>query len=108
MYVSVLERGLGEALGVDGGWLWMGVGCPLPTRPQRHCDPASLVLSLNSLIHSFFLPLTPKIKSNSFPVYRQVIGRVYTIVFTADKVGPTVLTFNVYSTGYPSLDLLFF
>ena len=37
MYVSELERGLGGALGVDGGWL------PLPTRPQRYCDPASLV-----------------------------------------------------------------
>ena len=24
--------------GVDGGWM------PLPTRPQRYCDPASLVL----------------------------------------------------------------
>ena len=38
MYVSVLEGGLGGALGVDGGWL------PLPTRPQRYCDPASLVI----------------------------------------------------------------
>ena len=35
--VSVLEGRLGGALGVDGGWL------PLPTRPQRYCDPASLV-----------------------------------------------------------------
>ena len=32
VYVSVLEGGLG----VDEGWL------PLPTRPQRYCDPASL------------------------------------------------------------------
>ena len=38
VFVSELERGLGGALGVDGGWL------PLPTRPQRYCDPASLVL----------------------------------------------------------------
>ena len=38
MYVSVLEGGFGGALGVNGGWL------PLPTRPQRYCDPASLVL----------------------------------------------------------------
>ena len=30
-------KGLGGALGVDGGWI------PLPTRPQRYCDPASLV-----------------------------------------------------------------
>ena len=37
VYVSVLGGGLGGALGVDGGWL------PLPTRPQRYCDPASLV-----------------------------------------------------------------
>ena len=37
MYVSVLERGLGGLLGVDGGWL------PLPTHLQRYCDPASLV-----------------------------------------------------------------
>ena len=28
----------GGAWGVDGGWM------PLPTRPQRYCDPASLVL----------------------------------------------------------------
>ena len=27
----------GGGLGVDGGWM------PLPTRPQRYCDPASLV-----------------------------------------------------------------
>ena len=37
VFVSVLERGLGEVLGVDEGWL------PLPTRPQRYGDPASLV-----------------------------------------------------------------
>ena len=29
------------AWGVDGGWM------PLPTRPQRYCDPASLVLFIN-------------------------------------------------------------
>ena len=46
MYVSVLEGGLGGALGVDGGWL------PLPTRPQRYCDPASLVLFI-PVIKSF-------------------------------------------------------
>ena len=40
VYVSVLGGGLGGALGVDGGWL------PLPTRPQRYCDPASLVVRL--------------------------------------------------------------
>ena len=44
MYVSVLEGGLGGVLGVDGGWL------PLPTRPQRDCDPASLVLLCPVLI----------------------------------------------------------
>ena len=27
------------AWGVDGGWM------PLPTRPQRYCDPASLALT---------------------------------------------------------------
>ena len=27
----------GGAWGVDGGWM------PLPTHPQRYCDPASLV-----------------------------------------------------------------
>ena len=32
-------EGLGEALGMDGGW------APLPTRPQRYCDSASLVSS---------------------------------------------------------------
>ena len=37
--MSVLEGGLGGVLGVDGAWL------PLPTRPQRYCDPASLVFS---------------------------------------------------------------
>ena len=36
VYVSVLEEGLGGALGVDGGLL------PLPTCPQRYCDPPSL------------------------------------------------------------------
>ena len=45
-YGSELGRGLGGALGVNGGWL------PLPTRPQQYCDPASLVLSF---FHSFFL-----------------------------------------------------
>ena len=29
--------------GVDGGWM------PLPTHPQRYCDPASLVISLMAL-----------------------------------------------------------
>ena len=37
MYVSVFERLFGGVLGVYQGWL------PLPTRPQRYCDPASLV-----------------------------------------------------------------
>ena len=37
MYVSVLGRGLGGALGVDGGVL------PLATHTQQYCDPASLV-----------------------------------------------------------------
>ena len=37
MYVSVLGRGLGGALGVDRGWP------PLPTCTQKYCDPASLV-----------------------------------------------------------------
>jgi len=47
VYVSVLEGGLGGALGVDGGWL------PLPTRPQRYCDPASLVLLAHGLFNDF-------------------------------------------------------
>ena len=42
--MSVLKGALGGALGVDGGWL------PLPTRPQRDCDPASLVLLCPVLI----------------------------------------------------------
>ena len=37
MYVPVLEEELGEALGVDEGWL------PLPNYAQQYCDPASLV-----------------------------------------------------------------
>ena len=37
MYVSVLEGGLGGALGVDGGWL------PLPTRLQRYCTRRHLL-----------------------------------------------------------------
>ena len=49
VYGSELGRGLGGALGVDGGWL------PLPTRPQRYCDPASLVfIKIHGLkIHAF-------------------------------------------------------
>ena len=47
MYVSVLEGGLGELLGVDGSWL------PLPTRPQQYCDPRSLVF--------FFAEITKKL-----------------------------------------------
>ena len=46
-YGSELGRGLGGALGVNGGWL------PLPTRPQRYCDPASLV-SVYLTVHYFF------------------------------------------------------
>ena len=38
-YMFVLGRGLG----VNGGWP------PLPTRPQRYCDPASLVVLTRSL-----------------------------------------------------------
>ena len=33
-------------MGVDGGWM------PLPTHPQRYCDPVSLVYCC--LFHSFF------------------------------------------------------
>ena len=40
MYESVLERGLGGALGVDGGWL------PLPSRPQRYYDLFFIISSL--------------------------------------------------------------
>ena len=43
--MSELERELGGALGVDGGWL------PLPTRPQQYCDPASLVFTMAE-VHS--------------------------------------------------------
>ena len=39
-------RGLGGAMGVDGGWP------PLPTRPQQYCDPASLVQLI--LLHPKF------------------------------------------------------
>ena len=38
VYVFVLDGGLEGALGVVGGWM------SLPTRPQRYCDPASLVI----------------------------------------------------------------
>ena len=38
VYVSVLEGGLGGILGEDGAWL------PLPTRMQRYCDPASILM----------------------------------------------------------------
>ena len=34
----MLVCGWGGAWGVDGGWM------PLPTRPQRYCETASLVL----------------------------------------------------------------
>ena len=42
---SILEA-LGGALVEDGGWL------PLPTRPQRYCDPTSLVFRWENV---FFL-----------------------------------------------------
>ena len=48
MYVSVLEWVLGGVLSVDGGWL------PLPTRPQRYCDPASLVYLHEVQVIEFF------------------------------------------------------
>ena len=48
MFEFVLEWGLGGALGVDGGWL------PLPTRPQRFCDPASLVYAISTVSYSFW------------------------------------------------------
>ena len=38
--------------GVDGGWT------PLPTRPQRYCDPASLVIGLHSLSSHFDIHLS--------------------------------------------------
>ena len=44
LYESVLDGGLGRALGVDGGWL------PLPTHPQQYCDSASLVPLLFSRV----------------------------------------------------------
>ena len=43
MYVSVLGRGLGGALGVDEDWPL------LSTRPQRYCNPASLVTIFNGV-----------------------------------------------------------
>ena len=39
-----------ETLGVDGGWL------PLPTRPQRYCDPTSLVNTPLGRLHCSFPP----------------------------------------------------
>ena len=41
--VSVWEGGWGEGWGEGGGWM------PLPTRPQRYCDPASLVFFLSQI-----------------------------------------------------------
>ena len=42
------KEGWGGAFGVDGGWL------PLPTRPQRYWDPASLV-NISSCVMRFKL-----------------------------------------------------
>ena len=42
-----------KALGVD--WAWM----PLPTRPQRYCDPASLVYVV--LAENFFSEMKAKV-----------------------------------------------
>ena len=41
---------LGVGWGVDGGWM------PLPTRPQRYCDPVSLVslLTYSLAYHALF------------------------------------------------------
>ena len=45
-HVSVLKGGFGGMLGVDGGRL------PLPSRPQRYCEPASLVVLIFIDIHA--------------------------------------------------------
>ena len=47
--VSVLEGGWGCGWGEAGGWM------PLPTRPQRYCDPASLVFFLVHYCHCLYL-----------------------------------------------------
>ena len=44
VYVSLLERGLGGVLGMGGGWP------PLPTHPQRYCEPTTLVNEDNIVI----------------------------------------------------------
>ena len=41
----VFEAFLRWGRGVDGSWM------PLPTRPQRYCDPASLVLNVERFLH---------------------------------------------------------
>ena len=44
MHLVYLCVGVG-GLGVDGDWM------PLPTRPRRYCNPASLVISRDSFTH---------------------------------------------------------
>ena len=52
MYVSVWSG----VLGVDGGRM------PLPTRPQRYCDPASLVLFVRSNQEQLYVLIALKIR----------------------------------------------
>ena len=44
MYVSVLEVGLGGALGVDGGWM------PLPTHPLEKSEATLSIFSIPAII----------------------------------------------------------
>ena len=60
--------------GVDGGWM------PLPTRPQRYCDPASLVLYFlvfkkSSLNRSGTTLVTTPVKSYIWPKLRKVTNQ---------------------------------
>ena len=45
VHVSVLERGLGGAFGVDKGWL------PLPAHLQQYCDTHHLISVITAPAH---------------------------------------------------------
>ena len=100
MYVWVW----GGGWGVDGGWM------PLPTRPQRYCDPASLVsfyLIFDGFEHKdFFLKVTESFSQltsstiSYFPVLPPPPGTLHTEL-NAHYIALTLDRNEVMAQEYP-------